>query len=105
MHQRSKLQLRPIIFNDLEGSYENTWGYILVHLERMSNLAHSRGLRVTFTDLERQGSLGSGSADEADEHCGPACKASSALVHNSASNRTVGILSLPTHKMGLLLIL
>ena len=81
MHQRSKLQLRPIIFNDLKGSYENTWGYILIHLERMSSLAQSRGVRVTFTDLERQGSLGSGPADEVDEHCGPACKASSALVY------------------------
>lgn len=104
MHQRSKLQLRPIIFNDLKGSYENTWGYILVHLERMSSLAQSRGVRVTFTDLERQGSLGSGPADEVDEHCGPACKASSALVYTQLPTE-LGISSLPTHKVGLLLTL
>lgn len=104
MHQRSKLQLRPIIFNDLKGSYENTWGYILVHLERMSSLAQSRGVRVTFTDLERQGSLGSGPADEVDEHCGPACKASSALVYTQLPTELWAYHHCP-HTVALLLIL
>lgn len=81
MPQQSKLQLRPIIFNDCDGSCGNTWVYTFARLKK-SSLAQRKGQMWSLLPgmSEAAHYSGAGPPDGADERGGPACNTLSALL-------------------------